>query len=59
MHEAASGCRDFWSSEQLPELTIAKESKLKSCRAGSLVERSIPAIFGNFGSFGNQENVEG
>jgi hypothetical protein len=44
----------------LPELTIAKESKLKSGCAGSLdlqeaelQEKSISAMFGNFGSSGN------
>jgi hypothetical protein len=35
----------LWSSEQLPELTIAKESKLKGCRAGNLVAQI------NFGEF--------
>jgi len=46
----------------LPELVIAKESKLKGCCADDLVEarqlraRAISAIFGNFGSFGNLTN---
>jgi hypothetical protein len=45
----------------LPELVIAKESKLKGCCADDLVEarqlraRAISAIFGNFGSSGNKE----
>jgi hypothetical protein len=48
----------------LPEVTIAKESKLKACCSGGLDEtklsavRAIPAIFGNFGSSGNEEDMK-
>jgi len=49
----------------LPELVIAKKSKLKSCCTGQFGlnkkadrEESISAMFGNFGSSGNGRRVE-
>ncbi|MFI5103417.1 MAG: hypothetical protein ACHP79_00715 [Terriglobales bacterium] len=48
----------------MPEVTIAKESKLKTCGAGrfGLNNRiegaaALSAIFGSIGNFGNQERI--
>jgi small GTP-binding protein len=49
----------IWSVEQLPEVTIAKESKLKPVVRAIWIEQTISAIFGNAGDFGNPERIEG
>jgi hypothetical protein len=49
----------FWvlvaiTRRQLPELTIAKESKVNTRCARQLgMNEAIPAMFGNVGSFGS------